>query len=61
MTIFLLVLAIFGWLAAFISFALVIFMSVAFAAQEAKYSEKINDLKKSHESAILMKYRRNQN
>lgn len=61
MTIFLIVLAAIGWLVAVVCFALLILMSIALAAQEARYVEKIEDLKNQYDGAILMKYRRNQN
>lgn len=61
MTLLFLVLAILGWSATALCVVLIVFLSVAFAAQEARFAEQINDLKKSQDGAILLKSRRNQN
>lgn len=57
MTILLLIVAILGWVLAALCFAGIVFLSVALAAQEAKFSEQIISLKRAEERANLMRSR----
>lgn len=59
MTIVLLIIAIAGWVAAFACFIMLIMAALAMAAQEQKFAEEIETLKKPEERDILIWQKRN--